>query len=35
MEPVKKISVNKEYNPSYENQFFGVNQVYPMKMIKN
>ena len=29
MEPVKKISVNKKYNPSYENQFFGINQVYP------
>ena len=28
MEPVKKISVNKKYNPSVENKFFGINQMY-------
>ena len=28
MEPVKKISVNKKYNPSIENKFFGINQMY-------
>ena len=28
MKPVKKISVNKKYNPSIENKFFGINQMY-------
>ena len=28
MEPVKKISVNKKYNPSIENKYFGINQMY-------